>query len=200
MVHWLLVMIVGHGEPVWSALWAAYRPRIDWSAVPRDRSWREPRRATTSDQLETAKRVCWMQHTISANGNCDTFADNGRATTERFHHSSLDNSGCCSSAGMMHCGLGPGPSAVGVCLVSRRPIMIPSMTSSPRLRGGWRTGSLQKHSLRPATKMTTRYKDDDPDKGVEAQRPWCVYPAVAHFSGKGEHSDAANFTYAAPKE
>jgi hypothetical protein len=44
------------------------------------------------------------------------------------------------------------------------------------------------------------YKDDDPDKGVAAQRPWCVYPAVAHFSGKGEHSAAANFTCTPPKE
>jgi hypothetical protein len=25
--------------------------------------------------------------------------------------------------------------------------------------------------------IATRYKDDDPDKGFEAQRPWCVYPA-----------------------
>jgi len=52
----------------------------------------------------------------------------------------------------------------------------------------------------PETIIATRYKDDDPGKGVEAQRPWCVYPEVARFSGKGEHSDAANFSCAAPKE
>jgi hypothetical protein len=48
--------------------------------------------------------------------------------------------------------------------------------------------------------IATRYQDDDPTKVIVAQRPWCPYPAVARFSGKGEHSDAANFVCAASQQ
>ena len=45
----------------------------------------------------------------------------------------------------------------------------------------------------PEKIIATRYNDDDPAKGVAAQRPWCVYPATARFSGSGKHTDAASF-------
>ncbi len=96
--------------------------------------------------------------------------------------------------GMMHCGLGPGPSAVGGVFG------LPSPDHDPKHDVLAALAQWVEKGEAPETLIATRYKDDDPDKGVAAQRPWCAYPAVAHFSGNGEHSDAANFTCAAPKE
>jgi Tannase and feruloyl esterase len=96
--------------------------------------------------------------------------------------------------GMMHCGLGPGPSAVGGVFG------LPSPNHDPKHDVLAALAQWVEKGEAPETLIATRYKDDDPDKAVEAQRPWCAYPAVAHFSGTGAHNDAANFTCAAPKE
>ena len=96
--------------------------------------------------------------------------------------------------GMMHCGLGPGPSAVGGVFG------LPSPDHDPKHDVLAALAQWVEKGEAPETLIATRYKDDDPDKGVAAQRPWCVYPAVAHFLGKGEHSAAANFTCTPPKE
>lgn len=96
--------------------------------------------------------------------------------------------------GMMHCGLGPGPNAVGGVFG------LPSPDHDPKHDVLAALAQWVEKGKAPETLIATRYKDDDPHKGVAAQRLWCVYPAVAHFSGKGEHSDAANFACAAPKE
>ena len=96
--------------------------------------------------------------------------------------------------GMMHCGLGPAPSAVGGVFGLPSPDHDPKHDVLAALARWVEKGEA------PETIIATRYKDDDPRKGVAAQRPWCVYPALARFSGKGEHGDAANFTCVAPKE
>ena len=96
--------------------------------------------------------------------------------------------------GMMYCRLGPGPSAVGGVFGQPSPDHDPKHDVLAALARWVEKGEA------PETIIATRYKDDDPGKGVAAQRPWCAYPTVALFSGKGEHSDAANFTCAAPKE
>jgi feruloyl esterase len=96
--------------------------------------------------------------------------------------------------GMMHCGLGPGPGAVGGVFGQPSPGHDPEHDVLAALARWVEKG------VSPESIIATRYKDDDPGKGVAAQRPWCAYPAVARFSGKGEHSDAANFTCVAPSE
>ena len=45
----------------------------------------------------------------------------------------------------------------------------------------------------PGQIIATRYRDNDPTKGIEAQRPWCAYPATARFSGQGDRSAATSF-------
>jgi Tannase and feruloyl esterase len=94
--------------------------------------------------------------------------------------------------GMMHCGTGPGPSAVGGVFGPPSPDHNPKHDVLAALAQWVENGKA------PESIVATRYKDDDPAKGVAAQRPWCAYPAVASYSGKGEHGDAANFRCAAP--
>ncbi len=94
--------------------------------------------------------------------------------------------------GMMHCGTGPGPSAVGGVFGPPAPDHDPSHDVLAAL-AQW-----VENDKAPDSIVATRYKDDDPSKGVAAQRPWCAYPAVASFTGKGDHSDAANFTCVTP--
>jgi feruloyl esterase len=46
--------------------------------------------------------------------------------------------------------------------------------------------------------IATRYYDNDPTKGIEAQLPWCAYPATARYSGQGNRSSATSFFCAGP--
>jgi feruloyl esterase len=48
--------------------------------------------------------------------------------------------------------------------------------------------------------IATLYRNDDPSKGVAAQRPWCPYPAVARYSGQGSRTDAASYACTAPSK
>jgi hypothetical protein len=96
--------------------------------------------------------------------------------------------------GMMHCGLGPGPSAVGGVFGPPSPDHDPKHDVLAALARWVEKGEA------PETVIATSYQDDDPTKPIVAQRPWCPYPAVARFSGKGEHSNAANFVCVAPSE
>ena len=48
--------------------------------------------------------------------------------------------------------------------------------------------------------VAARYRDNDPAKGVDAQRPWCVYPATARYSGQGDRSAAASYACAVPSK
>ena len=50
----------------------------------------------------------------------------------------------------------------------------------------------------PARIVATLYHDNDPSKGIAAQRPWCAYPEAAHDKGKGDRSAAANYAWEAP--
>jgi len=96
--------------------------------------------------------------------------------------------------GMMHCGLGPAPSAVGGVFGPPSPDHDAKHDVLAALARWVEKGEA------PETIIATRYQDDDPMKPIVAQRPWCPYPAVARFSGKGEHSNAADFVCAAPSE
>ena len=48
--------------------------------------------------------------------------------------------------------------------------------------------------------IATLYRDNDPSKGIVAQRPWCPHPAVARFSGQGARTEAASYACTAPGE
>jgi feruloyl esterase len=45
----------------------------------------------------------------------------------------------------------------------------------------------------PDSIIATKYKDDDPKKGVVMTRPLCPYPQHAKWTGSGTMFDAANF-------
>ncbi len=94
--------------------------------------------------------------------------------------------------GMQHCGMGPGPSAVGGVFGLPSPAHDATHDVVAALNHWVEDG------VAPTHIVATRYHDDDPTKGIAAQRPWCPYPLVAHFTGKGKRSDAASYTCAAP--
>ncbi len=96
--------------------------------------------------------------------------------------------------GVMHCGLGPGPSAVGGVFGQPSPSHDPEHDVLSAVVHWVEKGEA------PAKIIATRYNEDNPTKGVAAQRPWCPYPATARFAGQGNHGDAANFTCAASEE
>jgi hypothetical protein len=89
--------------------------------------------------------------------------------------------------GMEHCGGGPGPNAVGGVFGYPSPSRDPGHDVVSALAHWVEDG------VAPAQITATSYHDDDPSKGVAAQRPWCAFPAVAQYSGKGSRSDAASF-------
>ena len=94
--------------------------------------------------------------------------------------------------GMDHCGGGPGPSAVGGVFGPPPVSRDPSHDIVAALAHWVEDG------VAPDRIVATHYRDNDPAKGIEAQRPWCAYPAVARYSGQGERSVAANYACVAP--
>jgi feruloyl esterase len=55
------------------------------------------------------------------------------------------------------------------------------------------------NGVAPSEVTATLYKENDPSKGVAAQRPWCAYPSVARYDGKGDPTNAASYVCTAPK-
>jgi hypothetical protein len=96
--------------------------------------------------------------------------------------------------GMQHCGLGLGPSAVGGVFGLPSPSRDPTHDVVAALAHWVEDGKA------PDRIVATRYRDDDPSKGVVAQRPWCAYPAVARYSGQGDRADAASYACTAPQK
>jgi feruloyl esterase len=54
--------------------------------------------------------------------------------------------------------------------------------------------------IAPSQITATLYTDNDPRKGIAAQRPWCAYPASGHYDGKGDRSKASSYVCTAPKK
>jgi hypothetical protein len=96
--------------------------------------------------------------------------------------------------GMQHCGLGLGPSAVGGVFGLPSPSRDPAHDVVAALAHWVEDGKA------PDQIVATRYRADDPSKGVVAQRPWCAYPAVARYSGQGDRADAASYACTAPQK
>jgi feruloyl esterase len=94
--------------------------------------------------------------------------------------------------GMEHCGGGPVPNAVGGAYNLRAPVDDPEHDVVAAL-ARW-----VEHGVPPEKLIATHYQDNDPDKPIEEQRPWCVYPSTARFTGRGDRREAANWTCASP--
>ncbi len=94
--------------------------------------------------------------------------------------------------GMDHCGGGPGPNAIGGVFG------LPSTSRDPGHDVVAALAHWVEDGVAPNQIVATLYRDNDPSKGVEAQRPWCAYPAAAHYSGQGDRSNAASYACAAP--
>ena len=94
--------------------------------------------------------------------------------------------------GMQHCGLGPGPNAVGGVFGLPSPVHDPAHDVVAALAHWVEDGAA------PDRIIATLYRDNDPSKGIVAQRPWCPYPAVARFSGQGSRTEAASYTCMVP--
>ena len=94
--------------------------------------------------------------------------------------------------GMQHCGLGLGPNAVGGVFGLPSPSRDPAHDVVAALAHWVEDGAA------PDQIIATLYQDNDPRKGIAAQRPWCAHPAVARFSGQGARTDAASYACTAP--
>jgi feruloyl esterase len=95
--------------------------------------------------------------------------------------------------GMEHCGMGAGPNAIGGVFG------LPSPSNDPDHDVVAALARWVEQGVAPEKIVATRYRDNDPAKGIEAQRPWCPYPAIARYSEKGEPTEAASFFCAARK-
>ena len=73
---------------------------------------------------------------------------------------------------------GPGPNAVGGVFGLPSPSRDPAHDVVSALAHWVEDG------VAPTQITATSYRDDDPGKGIVAQRPWCAYPAVARFRAK----------------
>jgi Tannase and feruloyl esterase len=96
--------------------------------------------------------------------------------------------------GMDHCGGGPGPSAIGGVFG------LPSVSRDPGHDVVAALAHWVEDGVAPNQIVAARYRDNDPAKGVDAQRPWCAYPATARYSGQGDRSAAASYACAAPSK
>ena len=94
--------------------------------------------------------------------------------------------------GMQHCGGGVGPNAFG------GPFGLPAPTHDAAHDIVSALAHWVEDGVAPAQIVATKYQDDDPQKGIAMQRPWCPYPAVARYSGQGSRNEAASFACVAP--
>jgi feruloyl esterase len=93
--------------------------------------------------------------------------------------------------GMEHCGGGPGPNAIG------GPLGLPAPSYDEQhdvmaALARWVEGGVAPEKL-----IATHYQENDPGKGITAQRPWCVYPAIAQYDGHGDRNQAPSWSCAA---
>ncbi|MDH4063662.1 MAG: tannase/feruloyl esterase family alpha/beta hydrolase [Acidobacteriota bacterium] len=95
--------------------------------------------------------------------------------------------------GLYHCSGGPGPIAFGTTGAPPEAQRDADHDIFKALQRWVESGAA------PARIIATKYVDGDPAKGVALQRPLCLYPQVATYTGSGEMNDAASFVCAAPK-
>jgi feruloyl esterase len=96
--------------------------------------------------------------------------------------------------GMRHCGWGPGPNAVGGVFGFESPSRDAQHDLVAALAHWVEDG------VAPSQITATLYTNNDPKKGIAAQRPWCAYPATGRYDGKGDRTKASSYTCTAPKK
>jgi len=96
--------------------------------------------------------------------------------------------------GMRHCGTGPGPNAVGAAFGLASPSRDAEHDVISALAHWVEEG------VAPSQITATLYVDNDPTKGIAAQRPWCAYPSAARYDGKGDRSKASSYVCTMPKK
>jgi feruloyl esterase len=94
--------------------------------------------------------------------------------------------------GMGHCGGGNGPNAVGGVFG------LPAPTQDAEHDLVAAVANWVENGVAPQKITATHFVDNDPAKGIDAQRPWCPYPAVARFDDKGDRSQASSYACGAP--
>lgn len=92
------------------------------------------------------------------------------------------------ATGMEHCGGGPGPNAVGGLFGSIPPTRDAEHDLVSALVHWVEEG------VAPAEIIATHYRDNDPSHDVDAQRPWCEYPAVARYTGHGDPKRPSSYS------
>src|SRR6202044_3254744 len=126
----------------------------------------------------------WSDAAIPAQSSIDYYEEaaaklGGIEKTQSFYRLFM-------APGMQHCGLGLGPNAVGGVFG------LPSPSRDPTHDVVAALAHLVEDGKAPDQIIATNYRDNDPPKGVVAQRPWCAYPAVSRYSGQGDRVDAAS--------
>jgi feruloyl esterase len=96
--------------------------------------------------------------------------------------------------GMDHCAGGLGPDAIGGAYDRPAPVRDAQHDVAAAL-ARW-----VEQSDAPDELIATRYQDNDPAHGIAAQRPLCVYPAAAQYTGPGPSSQAASWACVKPTE
>ena len=94
--------------------------------------------------------------------------------------------------GMQHCGLGLGPNAIGGAFG------LPSSSRDPAHDVVSALAQWAEDGVAPTQIIATLYHDNDPSKGIAAQRPLCPYPATARYTEQGARTEAASYACAAP--
>jgi tannase/feruloyl esterase len=95
--------------------------------------------------------------------------------------------------GMYHCGRGPGPNAFGARGQEIVKMGDPEYDIMAALDRWVEKGTA------PTKIIATKFKDDDPKRGVARTRPVCAYPQMARYTGSGSIDDAANFVCGNPQ-
>jgi len=96
--------------------------------------------------------------------------------------------------GMQHCGSGPGPFRFGEPGSLKPPMPNDAQHNVTLALEEW-----VERGNAPSTIITTKYRDDDPAKGIEMTRPLCPYPRSAKYKGSGNTNDATNFVCSEPR-
>jgi feruloyl esterase len=96
--------------------------------------------------------------------------------------------------GVSHCSGGVGPSAIGGASG------LPAPSNDPRHDVVASLARWVEEGVAPDQITATRYVENDPSKGVESQRPWCLYPAAPRYDGKGDRNQASSYSCAQPEK
>jgi feruloyl esterase len=93
---------------------------------------------------------------------------------------------------MDHCGGGIGPNAIGGPYGLPAPVYDAAHDVTAALARWVEQGQA------PERIVATHYRDNDPSRGITAQRPLCPYPAAARFNGPGDGRQAMTWACTAP--